>query len=217
MFLAKRTRPDILMPLSYLSTKVSSPTAYDEIKLNRIIKYINYTKHLCLNLQPTSLNIYAYIDASYALHPDAKGHSGIYISLGQQGGTIHFRSSKQKLTARSSTESELIAIHDGLPDVLWLSYLLNDLGYKSDVNVQRRPPTIFQDNKSTIFMANNGNIGKTGKSKHINVRYFFIKEQIDRNIVQVTYLPTEDMVSDILTKPLTGKLFSKFRKHLLNL
>ena len=69
-------------------------------------------------------------------------------------------------------------MHDGLPDVLWISYLMNDLGYTTSVTVKRNSPTIFQDNKSTIFMANNGNIGKTEKSKHINVRHFLIKSKL---------------------------------------
>lgn len=75
---------------------------------------------------------------------------------------------------------------------------------------------VFQDNQSTIAIAERGG-SATGRTKHIAVRYYYIKERLDELDIAIQYLPTENMVADILTKPLTGKLFVKQRKELLNL
>jgi hypothetical protein len=76
-------------------------------------------------------------------------------------------------------------------------------------------PTIFQDNKSTIHMINNG-ASKSDRTRHMNIRYFWLKERIDDGEVNIEYLPTDQMIADILTKPLQGSKFAELRTLLLN-
>ena len=119
------------------------------------------------------------------------------------------RSGKQKIVSKSLTESELISLSDSVPQAVWSRDFLSNQGYKID------PALIYQDNKSTIALAEKGR-STSDRTRHINIRYFFVKDRIDQGEIKVQYLPTEDMIADILTKPLQGVLFRKLRKQLLN-
>jgi hypothetical protein len=93
--------------------------------------------------------------------------------------------------------------------VLWTKHFLSEQG-----NFMQ-PATIFQGNQSTIHLIKNGqsNIERT---RHIDIRYFFIDNRIKRGDIQVIYKPTLGMMADIMTMPLTGNLFRKLRDLLLN-
>ena len=145
--------------------------------------------------------------ASFAVHGDMKSHTGGVISLGK--GPVYVRSSKQRLTSKSSTEAELIGVSDTLPQIVWTREFLEQQGYVSS------PAKIFQDNQSTIVLANKG-FSTSDKTRHIGIRYFFVKDRIDAGEVVVEYLPTEDMLADMMTKPLQGSLFRKLRSLLMN-
>lgn len=212
-WLASRSRSDILLSVSFLATRSKEPTEDDDRKANRCLRYLNGTRDIATTIQyrpGDKLDTFAFIDASYACHEDAKSHSGTIVAMGRFCAPIYIKSSKQKLVARSSTEAELIALNDGVAQVMWTRNLLQELGLLD------KPTVVFQDNQSTIAIAERGG-SATGRTKHIAVRYYYIKERLDELDIAIQYLPTENMVADILTKPLTGKLFVKQRKELLNL
>jgi hypothetical protein len=77
------------------------------------------------------------------------------------------------------------------------------------------PAKIYQDNKSTIQLAEKGK-STSERTKHINVRFFFVHDRMESGEIELEYMPTEDMVADILTKPLQGAQFEKLRDALLN-
>jgi hypothetical protein len=211
MWIARLCRNDILFAVSYMSTKVQNPTVRDMEKLDHILKYLNGTKDLRMKYKPESLQLFSYIDASYALHNDAKGQTGIIITLGKNGPPVFCKSRKQKLVSRSSTESELIALNEGLPEVMWAKQFMEDLGF------QQKVITVFEDNQSSIILANKNKGATITRTKHIQVRFFYVKQLIEQNHIKIEYLPTEEMVADILTKPITGKLFLKLRNAILNI
>jgi hypothetical protein len=134
-------------------------------------------------------------------------HTGIYVAIGN--GPIFVRSSKQKLVAKSSTEAELIALSDATSQVIWCREFLSAQGYPVG------PAKVYQDNKSTILLAEKVR-STSDRTKHISVRYFFIHDRIEKDELVLKYLPTEDMIADILTKPLQGALFIRLRDMLLN-
>lgn len=210
LYLAKRTRPDILFVMSYLATKGQNPELGDLKKLHRVLTYINGTKHLQLTLRPSESNLHMYVDASYAIHQDCKGHSGAIISIGAGGGPVYATSTKQKLVSKSSTESELNALHEALSQLEWLQNLLSELGYPS------APATVYEDNMSTIILARDG-VKSAGRSKHIQVRYFYVKQLIEQQRINLVHLTTDQQIADILTKPVVGAQFLRLRKLLLNL
>ena len=82
---------------------------------------------------------------------------------------------------------------------------LSAQGYNVQSNV------VYQDNESAIRMEKNGRNSCTGNSRHIHIRYFFVKDRVDKDEVIIKYCPTMDMLADFFTKPLQGKLFHKFR------
>jgi hypothetical protein len=208
LYLAKRVRPDILLAVNFLSTRVSKPTTQDWEKLARVLQYVNATPDMGMILEATkSLQLLAYVDASYAVHGDYKSHTGGILSLGM--GPVFTKSKKQKLNTVSSTEGELVAVADMLPQAIWTRDWLLCQGYEVG------PLKLFQDNTSTIHLVNNGK-SNAERTRHIAVRYFWVKDRIEAGEVKVEHLGTADMIADFLSKPLQGELFRKMRRLLLN-
>jgi hypothetical protein len=152
------------------------------------------------------LRVYAYVDASFAVHQDMKSHTGAIISLGQ--GPVHVMSKKQQLATKSSTEAELVGVSDAMPQVLWVREFMIAQGYA----VGR--VLLFQDNQSTIALARKGR-STSARTRHISIRYFFVKDRVDAGEVEIEYLPTGEMRADIMTKPLQGDLFKRMREALM--
>ena len=125
-------------------------------------------------------------------------------------GSIGNHSVKQKLNTRSSTEAELVGVDDMASNILWTRSFLIDQGYLVNDNV------VYQDNKSAILLETNGTFIKGKRSKHIDVRYFFIKDRVDKGEVNIVWCPALDMRADCFTKPLQGESFVKFRDLILN-
>ena len=208
LYLAKRVRPDTLTAVAFLSTRVQAPTDQDWSKLMRMLKYINGTKDMGICLEAESgIVVLAYVDASFGVHADYKSHTGGVISLCK--GPVYVKSAKQKLMSKSSTEAELIGVSDMLPQVIWTRDFLVEQGYSCG------PARLFQDNKSTIVLANKG-LSTSEKTRHIAIRYYFVKDRIDSGEVIVEYMPTQEMIADVMTKPLQGALFRRLRSELMN-
>ena len=92
---------------------MSQPDIDDQKKLERLVSYMHGTKDMVLTLGAKDLDeLHAYVDASHAIHPDAKSHTGLTVTLGV--GSFMTRSSKQKIVAKSSTVAELIGVSDAL-------------------------------------------------------------------------------------------------------
>ena len=210
LFLAKRVRIDIDLAISFLCTKVSKPTIGDEIKLKRVLSYLKRTKDLKRNMGMNSTGyLQTWIDASYATHRDMRGHTGGVISMGH--GTVIHGCSKQKINTKSSTESEVVGVSDFLPYTMWASYFLREQGYLLKRNI------FYQDNTSAIKMLRNGKESCGSKSRHIHIRYFFTKDVLKRENMNIEHCATEDMIADFYTKPLQGKQFYKLRDVIMAL
>ena len=201
LYLGKRIRPDILLTVGFLCTRVTKVTERDMIKLKRLVNYISCTKEKTLTLQVEyPVRLFCFVDASYGVHVDGKSHTGGAVTLG--AGCFLAKSSKQKIVTKSSTEAELVAITDCLGDLIFVRNLLLYQGY--DVPAL----FLFQDNKSTIVLCEKGGAGH--RTKHIKIRNFFVKEKLDDGEVAIRWLKTELMIADVLTKPLQGATFKAF-------
>ena len=211
MYLATRTRPDILLPVSFLATRAEAPNKSDDEKLNRVLRYLHGTQDKGMRLQASSHQVSAWADASFGVHSDGKSHTGMIVTLGENHGAVVLaKSKKQTFVTRSSTEAEFIALDQVATYTVWLRNLLSEIGYH-----QQSSP-VHQDNKSTIYKTHN-NLGKKGNMRHLmNVKYHWLLEVIQEKQLTIQYTPTEDMIPDILTKPLTGPQFIKLRDQLLN-
>ena len=103
----------------------------------------------------------------------------------------------------------MVGVGEYLPYNIWAVHFLEEQGYKLNKNI------LFQDNQSAMLMERNGRTSCTGNSRHINVRYFFIKDRIDKGEVSVDYCPTYLMLADYFTKPLQGRMFKLFRNIIM--
>jgi len=148
-------------------------------------------------------------DSSFNCYEDAKGHYGYLFTLGRNDGFFSAKSAKAKLTALSSTEAEYIALCEAVKEAIWLRLLLSDMGFQ-----QSKPTVIYQDNRSCIDIT----MGKFSHnaSKHIRPKISFVKDMIESGDIIILYLPTQEMVADILTKPLFINQHNKLTKALLN-
>ena len=120
-------------------------------------------------------------------------------------GAIQSLSRKQKLNTKSSTEAELVGADDASTMILWTRLFLEQQGYPIDQNI------LYQDNKSTILLQENGKRSSSKRTRALNIRYFFLTDQIEKGNVTVKYCPTNEMLGDYWTKPLQGRKFELFR------
>ena len=152
-------------------------------------------------------SIQTWVDASYAVHPDMKSHTGGVMSFGTGG--IMCKSSKQKLNTKSSTEAEVVGASDYLPNTIWMQRFLREQGYNVSESFYE------QDNESAIKLEKNGQMSAGAKSRHINIRYFWIKDRVQSEGITIRHCPTLEMLADFFTKPLQGHLFRRFRDVVL--
>jgi hypothetical protein len=208
LFICKRARPDLQTAVSFLCKRVKDCREDDYKKLKRMLQFIRATKDDYLTLSAASLhNVRWWVDASYAVHFDMKSHTGGALSLGK--GVIYGTSKGQKLNTKSSTEAEVVGTDDVMPQILWTLYFLEAQGYKIDDNL------LYQDNKSSILLETNGR-GSSGKrTRHIDVRYFFIADRVKSGEIRIEHCPTGIMIADYFTKPLQGALFCKLRDMIM--
>jgi len=160
------------------------------------MQYLHCMRGLTLMIEP-STDAQWWIDSSYVVHPDMHSHSGIIMTLGK--GVTYSTSCKQKLNTKSSTEAELVAIDDAMGQILWTRHFLAAQGLHVPTT------TIFQENKSTILLEENGSSGKC--TRHLNVRYYFVTDKTKNGEIKIAYCPTKDMLGDFFTKPLQGSVF----------
>ena len=208
LYTTKRARPDTCTAIAFLTTRVREPDKQDWKKLKHLVEYLRGTRRLPLILSADGTNILKWwIDGSFAVHPNMRGHTGGALSLGR--GFPVVISTKQKLNTKSSTESELVGVDDCMPAVCWTRYFLNAQGYGVKENL------VYQDNRSAILLETNGMASSGKRTKHLNVWYFFVTDRIKKGELEVCWCPTEDMIADYPTKPLQGSSFRKFRDMIM--
>jgi hypothetical protein len=210
LFLCKRARPDIQTAVAFLCTRVKTPDIDDYKKLTRTMRFLRGTINDHLTLEADNLSLIKWwVDAAYAVHPDMKSHTGGTMTLGR--GAPYSTCVKQKLNTRSSTEAELVGVSDVMPQVLWTRYFMQAQGYTVSDSL------LYQDNQSAMLLEKNGRGSSSKRTRHINIRYFFVADRIANGEVKIEYCPTGDMLADYFTKPLQGSSFQKFRNQIMNL
>jgi hypothetical protein len=198
--------PEALLAVNFLCTRVEKFCETDRNKVRRVLQYIRGRKDVGINLScKQDIHVYIYADASYAPHADARSHTGTVVRIGDS--SVVCKSSKQKLVTKS-TEAELVSAVDSVQQLFPIRGLLNDLGVKCNKYL------LMQDNMSTISLIKSCK-PKSLRSRHINVRYHYLQERISLGEFDIAYVPTNEMLADIFTKPLQGNLFRTLRDRLI--
>ena len=212
MYTASRTYPETLPTVGQLAAMNGKATVQYLERATRAVEYLNYDLDHHLLFRPRSLRVIASADASYAEHENAMSHTGGCVGIeGMFGGCFFiFVSSKQKLVSKSSAEAELIAGSTVGEYEVWLHYMITGLGLGLGV-----PPMVLeQDNMATIRFITVGH-GSFKRTKHFQVRFFWLYYLVKEGTMVIKYVPSLEMTSDILSKPMVGSKFLYLRRKLL--
>ena len=210
LYLSKRTRPETLTAVAFLVTRVTKCDQDDMAKLRRLLLYINGSRGrgIVLKPGPRGVQLRIFVDAAYGVHSDGRSATGSVITLGDAG-PIHAKSCKQKIVTKSSTEAELVATSDSCNTPFQVRRFLIAQGHECG------PVILYQDNLSCMHLLAKGK-ASSERSRHIAIRYFWIKERVDEGEIKIEHLATELMPANILTKPLQGEQFKAERFMLTN-
>lgn len=208
LYLAKRARPDILLPVQFLTCRVTKSTQEDFDKLQRVINYLHSTKDIKLKFRcGECVDLICYVDASHAIHDDYKSHTGVVITINGRC-MVYCRSTKQSTNVVSSTESELLGVSEALPQIIYTKEFIEEI-LNSNV-----PVKLMQDNTSTMRLIEAGK-SLSERTRHINIRFFYVHQYVSDGIIKMVHCPTKSMRADGFTKPLQGKEFIEFRDYIL--
>jgi transposase InsO family protein len=208
MYLMTCTRPDLAAAVSLLSRYLSDPKEEHWIGVKRLLRYLCGTVSLGLlfNAEHGMDKLVGYSDADYASDKDSrKSVTGYVFILGNC--VISWASKKQATVALSTAESEYMALSATAQEAIWLIRSIKEM--KHDIEL---PVVLKEDNKACISIAYNP--VQHSRTKHIDVRYHYIREQVEGGTFTVEYCPTKDMLADMLTKALPKDQFKKLRDGL---
>ena len=208
LFLSIWMRPNILMMVTFLCTRVKEPDEDDWKKLIRVLGYLNGTRKLFLKIGIDDSNqMRFYADASFGVHKTYRSHIGGCMMMGT--GCIISSSAKQKLNTKSSTEAELVAADKISNILMWSKNFMECQGYAKEV-------VLYQDNKATRLLLENGKASSGKRTRYLNIRYFYLHGLIKKQLMKTEYCLMSDMIADFFTKPLQAKHFSQLRAIIMD-
>jgi hypothetical protein len=122
-----------------------------------------------------------------------RGHTGGAMTMGR--GFPLDRSTKHKLNTRSSTESEIVAVDNLILQILWACLFMKAQGFVVTNNI------LYQDNMSAMLLETNGQALSSKHTRHIEIQYYYVADQVTKGDLRVVWCPTDKMITDFLTKP----------------
>ena len=198
-------RPDIAFAMSTVAQFSENPGWAHWEAVKRIYKYLLGTKELELTYGGEQRGLEGYVDADGASQEHRRAITGYVFMI--DGGAVSWSSKKQELVTLSTTEAEYVAQTHAAKEAIWFRRLLTDLFDSVDT-----PTTLFSDSKSAIALAEDGHYH--ARTKHIDIRYHFIRYVIDAGTIKLVYCSTDDMTADTLTKALPSVKAKHFAKAL---
>ena len=193
MYAAMGTRPDIAFATSTVAQFSENPGWAHWEAVKRIFRYLKGTKALELTYGGETRGLVGYVDADGASQEHRRAISGYVFMM--DGGAVSWSSKKQELVMLSTAEAEYVAQTHAAKEAIWLRRLLTEIFKSIDT-----PTTLFSDSKSAITLAHDGHYH--AQTKHIDIRYHFIRYIIEAGTIKLVYCPTNDMTADTLTKAL---------------
>jgi ribonuclease HI len=195
MYIAVCTRPDISYAVGALARYMAKPTTVHWQAAKGVLRYLAGTADFGITFGSTTDGLIGYCDADYAGDTDTRRSTTGYVFL-MAGGAVSWSSKRQQTIAASTTEAEYMAAAAAVKEALWLRNLL------ADFNIQITPVTLFADNQSAIKLLRNPI--SSLRSKHIDVIHHFARERVMKGDVMFSYIRTDDMLADMMTKALAG-------------
>ena len=206
------TRPDVTHAVNMLSRFMSRPGKTHLNAGKRILRYLQGSSEYGLQYnrnknEDGKITISAYSDSDWGGDSeDRKSTTGYVVFINNN--LVSWSTKKQATVALSTAEAELMAAAEVIKEVIWMKYILNELMYEV-----RLPIHIFIDNQSTIKIIQNDI--EHDRTKHIDIKYHFMKEKIKEGIIFPQWIETEKQLGDLFTKSLSLNVFRKFRDELM--
>ncbi|GMF61359.1 unnamed protein product [Phytophthora fragariaefolia] len=208
MYLMVGTWPDLAAAVGVLSQLAADPCPTHLQALKRVFRYIQGTKTHGIEFQAGSEDgLQGYSDADWAGDIESRRSTSGYAFM-MNGGCISLRSKKQRAVALSSTEAAYMALTEATQEAIWLKAFLCEIGEMETKSAVK----IYEDNQDSIALAKNPEFHK--RTKHIDIRYHFVREKVEDSQVVLEYFSTKDMLADLMTKPITAVQFHFLRSKL---
>ena len=199
------TRPDLASALASVNQFSSNPGADHWKALKHIFRYIKGTINYGLTYygsEQKGIKLTGYVDADWGRNFNRKSQSGYLFFI--QNSLVSWASKRQTVVALSTTEAEYVAAACGAQEAIWLRLLLKSIGF-----TQEEPTTLYEDNNGCIAISKDARYHS--KTKHIDIKYHFIRDAVVKRNVELKYCTSKDMRADILTKPLPKSSFEHLR------
>ena len=193
MYASVATRPDITYAVSALSRFLDNPGSIHWEAAKRVLRYLSGTRDFTLTYGEERHDLTGYTDADGASHEHRHAISGYAFLI--DGGAISWQSRKQEIVTLSTAEAEYVATTHAAKEAIWLRRLIFEL-----FTIPPSPTTLYCDNQAAIKLAIEDNYH--ARTKHIDIRFHFIRQTITDSTLTLIYCPTDDMTADILTKSL---------------
>jgi len=210
MYLARLTRPDILLAVTYLASRTHVVTKRDIVDLGRVTGYLKFTRNVSLKINCQDLQVVGSSDASHGVHGNGRGHTGFALGLGRNWSYVYCRSGKQNTGGTSSTDSEVIALSEAVKMAVWMRGLLSELSL-----TENKPILLYQDNKSCLKL--HAPDTKAKRAKHLLCKIQYVRDYIRAGVLHLEWIETLELLADLLTKALQGQSFVKHAGKVLGL
>lgn len=207
MYIAIGTRPDIALAVQKLCQFLSCYNYEHWEAAKRLLRYLKGTRELRLRLGGPVIQLTGFTDASFACCPDTRRSVGAYCFTLGNSGVISWSARKQKTVAQSTTDSEYIACAESAREAVWIRSVLTCIGL-----APQGPTPLSCDNEAARILSEDQVFHS--RSKHIDIRYHYIRECCKNGSIIVRYVRSEENVADILTKPLAAPQFVQLRSFL---
>jgi hypothetical protein len=203
------TRPDLTFVTGMLGRYQKNPGISHWNGIKKTLRYIKGTKGLMLTYERSdSLEIVGYSDSDFAGCLDTDRSTPGYV-FKLTGGAISWSSSKQIVMTSSTMYAEFVTCYDAVGQAMWLKKFMPGLRVVHSIE---RPLKLYCDNEPAVLYAHNNK--KTKTAKHINIRFYVVKEKIQNQTISLEHISTKKMIADPLTKDLS---LSVFREHLADI
>ena len=208
LYAASGTRPDISQAVGDVSKYSSHPTESHLTAVKRIMRYLKGTIDLKLTYKKCDNQIVGFADANWAGDLDNRTSTSGNIFISGTG-AVSWLSKGQTVVATSTAEAEYISLYHCVQEAIVLNRLSRELNQQHNTVL---PMTIYCDSQSAISIAKN--INKQSRAKHIDIKYHFVRQAVANKQVSLEYCDSQNMVADMLTKPLPREQFEKLRSKM---